>query len=213
MAGAESISFDVPLSLPKCLRCDLVCPGYETCKEPEINWLRNTYEEFYRDKRPKRIFTPYTQRCTETAVSVEFPYEIELQHSLGANLAPLTARALFLARRLRSTVAEINPRLSTWRLGMDLKINKSQLKFIRHSTQGEQVRSTFLHSLVEKTGIFLYQQDQRSMIENIHVFDAFICALTGYLKYRGCVEPRPKNFPENEIWIDVPVANSLSKLR
>ena len=33
------IALDAPLGLPKCLRCDLVCPGHEKCTEPEIRWM------------------------------------------------------------------------------------------------------------------------------------------------------------------------------
>jgi hypothetical protein len=32
----EYLCIDAPLKLPKCIRCKLKCPGYEKCKEPEI---------------------------------------------------------------------------------------------------------------------------------------------------------------------------------
>ena len=33
------VAVDAPLQFPKCVRCELKCPGYEKCKEPEIKWM------------------------------------------------------------------------------------------------------------------------------------------------------------------------------
>jgi hypothetical protein len=58
----ESVAFDVPLQLPKCLRCRLRCPGFEVCDEPEIKWLWKHYRKRNTKKKPKKLFTPYTER-------------------------------------------------------------------------------------------------------------------------------------------------------
>lgn len=202
---AELVAFDVPLSLPKCLRCDLVCPGYETCSEPEIKWFRNFYEHFNKNKKPKRFFTPYTQRCAETYLSVELEEKFDIPHALGSNLAPLTARALFLSRRLKMRSIEVFSKLSIWRIGQHLKVNKSQLRSHKHTVKGEESRKAFLTSLSERMGVFIYQQDLRHLIENNHAFEAFIGAYTGYLSFIGKTEKRPSDFPKDEVWIDFPV--------
>lgn len=202
---AESLAFDVPLSLPKCLRCNLKCPGFDICNEVEIKWLRSTYEKINKKKRPKRFFTPYTQRCTETYFSLLWPDIFELQHAMGSNLAPLVARALYIKRRLSIECIEVIPKLTVWKLGQDLKVNKSLLKFHRHSVRGEESRKAFLEAISEKGGVFIYQQDLKIMQEHFQAFDAFICAYTAYLKFRGQTLKRPNDFPNQEQWIEVPV--------
>jgi hypothetical protein len=51
---------------------------------------------------------------------------------------------------------------------------------------------------------FLYQQDVKTMVENAHAFEAFICGLTAYLQFRGQNELRPKDFPKTASWISFP---------
>ncbi len=61
--GLEAIAFDAPLQLPKCIRCDLVCPGFESCRLPEMRWLWSEHEARAANKRPNKVFTSYTERC------------------------------------------------------------------------------------------------------------------------------------------------------
>jgi hypothetical protein len=201
---AELLAFDVPLTLPKCLRCDLVCPGYEKCQESEIKWFRYFYEKLNKTKKPKRMFTPYTQRCAETFISLELEEKFELQHTLGANIAPLTARALFMSRRLKIPKIEVFPKLSVWRIGQQLKVSKSHLLSHKHAIAGEASRGAFLSALSDRRGVFIYQQDFRHMVENNHAFEAFISAYTAYLSFLGQTEKRPSDFPKEESWIEFP---------
>lgn len=201
---AESVTFDVPLQLPKCVRCQLKCPGYEVCNEAEIKWLRNFYENFNKQKKPKRSFTPYTQRCVDTYLATELEENFEVHHALGSNLAPLTVRARYLARRIKLNFIEAMPKLTIWRLGLQLKISKSHLRFHKHAVGGDESRRVFLTALSEKTGVFIYQQDMKSMIENNHAFEAFICAYTGFLASQKQTEKRPADFPKAESWIQFP---------
>lgn len=201
----ETVAFDSPLSLPKCLTCRLRCPGYETCEQPEIIYMRELYQNNHDKKKPKKMYTPYTQRCVEAFLS-EHESDLDIQHALGANHAPMTARAHFICRRLKVKTIEVFPKLTVWRLGHELRVNKSNLKIYRNSVGGDQSRAIFLQAMVEKLGIFVYQQDLKTMVENFHAFDAFIAAYTGLLKYLKKTEPRPKNFPKSELWIEYPTA-------
>ncbi len=201
---AESLAMDVPLTLPKCISCQLKCPGYEVCTEPEIKWFRSFFEKINLKKRPKRSFTPYTQRCVETYLGAELEEKLEIHHALGSNLAPLTARALYLGRRLKIKKIEVIPKLSIWRMGQKLRVNKSQLRSSKHSVSGEEARRVFLSALTERESIFIYHQDFKMMVENNHAFEAFICAYTGFLSHRGCTESRPAHFPKNEAWVEFP---------
>lgn len=200
----ETLAFDVPLKLPKCLRCRLVCPGYEACPEPEIKWLWQTYEKRNQKRRPKKLFTPYTERCVEVYFASELEEVFHVSHAMGANMAPLLARALFLSRRLAIQTVEVVPKISVWRLGKNLQIVKSQLLSHKHAITGEVTRKLLVDKLVEKQLVFIYEQDRRRLIESASAFDAFICALTALLNFRKQCEPRPKDFPKSEPWVAFP---------
>ncbi len=200
----ESIAFDVPLHLPKCMRCTLKCPGYEVCKEPEILWLWKHYRKRNSKQRPKKLFTPYTERCVEFYMQTELEEVFHPEHALGANLAPLTSRAHYITRRLQVPVLEVYAKLALWRMGMSLGLQKSHLRFHRHAFGGKESRKIILEKLIEKNIAFLYVQDVRAMTENTHSFEAFLCALTAVLSFKKMTEPRPKDFPKSEGWVEIP---------
>lgn len=200
----ESVAFDVPLKLPKCATCVLKCPGYESCTEPEIQWMWKRYRKNAKVKSPPRLFTPYTERCVEQYLQSELEETFHLSHALGANLAPLTARARFLTRRLKKTTIEIYPKLSLWRIGSALNMPKSDLRFHRHWESGHNSRRMILEKMMDRNLAFIYDQDVKILIESPQAFDSFLCALTGLLSYLGHCEPRPKGFPKSESWIEIP---------
>ncbi len=207
----EVIGFNVPLTLPKCLRCRLKCPGYEACQEDEILWLWQHYRKHEAKNRKHKLFTPYTERCVERFVSDQFEdlrnADFQIQHSFGANMAPLLARAFFIRRRLKLKAIEVQPQLSLWRIGHALHIQKSYLRFHKHQIGGSDARMAILKEMVRREIAFLYEQDVRLMVENPNAFDAFICALTGVLKFRGQCEKRPRDFPSGAGWIEIPKEN------
>jgi hypothetical protein len=202
----HTIAFDVPLQLPMCVRCVLKCPGYEKCKVPEIKWMWDLHRKRGKEKKPNKIFTPYTERCAEMYISTALEESFHPSHALGANAAPLTARAHFIRRRLGSKVPMIEtfPKLSLWRIGRALKVSKSYLRFHKHSVEGDEARLHVLKSLIENQIAFIYQQDMKVMVDNSSAFDAFICALTAFLKFQGQCEKPPSAYPKNEAWIEFP---------
>ncbi len=202
--GLEAIAFDVPLKLPVCIPCKLKCPGYEKCSTKELKWMWEHYRKRAKTKRPHKLFTPYTERCAEMYVASELEEPFHPGHALGANAAPLVARAHFISRRLEIPALEFYPKLSVWRIGRNLKINKTQLRYHRHSVDGDEARLSILKSLVDQEIAFIYQQDLRTMVENNSAFEAFIGALTAFLKFRGQTEKPPVGFPKSEGWIEFP---------
>lgn len=206
--NAKIIVLDAPMTLPKCLRCELDCPGFETCQVEEIKWMRTFYQSLPK-KKNKKLFTPYTQRPIDLYLSELEEENLEVQHSLGANLAPLTARSIFLSRRMPIDCIETFPKLAVWRLGLDLKVAKSQLRKYRSSVGGEDARRIFLQALIDKTGLFLYNQDFRLLCENHHAFESLICAYIGTLYLDGKTEKRPEGFPKNEAWVEFPTNKTV----
>ncbi|MES2855614.1 MAG: DUF429 domain-containing protein [Bdellovibrionota bacterium] len=202
--GLESIAFDVPLQLPVCVRCELVCPGAEKCSEQAVVWMGEVHKERSKEKRPNKMFTPYTERAAEIYISNKLEESFHPSHALGANAAPLTARAHYLRRRIKTPMIETYPKLSLWRIGQALDIPKSYLRYHRHAIDSDEARLYILKKLIEKEIAFIYQQDMRVMVENDVAFDAFISALTAFLKYRGQTEKRPPKFPTDEQWIEFP---------
>ena len=81
---------------------------------------------------------------------------------------------------------------------------KSHLRYHKHAVGGDESRRIILHALSTHNVAFVYDADVKLMIENNHAFEAFICALTAYLKFKGMTEERPEGFPKNEDWIDFP---------
>lgn len=199
------IAIDAPLQLPKCIRCTLPrCPGVDSCREVEIKWMREVHRKRDKQKRPNKMFTPYTERAVEVYISHELEEPFHPPHALGANAAPLTARADFLRRRLKTPLIEVYPKLTLWRIGAALNMQKSHLRFHRHAVDSDESRLYILKKLIEKEIAFIYQQDLRVMVENNAAFEAFLGALTAFLKVRGQTERRPPGFPKDESWIEFP---------
>lgn len=203
-APVESVAFDVPLQLPKCLTCRLVCPGYESCDQPELEWMWKQHRAQVKKKSPARLFTPYTERCVEQYLQTELEEPFHLQHAMGSNLAPLTARAQFISRRLKVPCVEVFPKLSLWRIGNALHLPKSQLRFHRHWDTGAESRQLVLNKMMDKNVAFIYDQDVKTLVESPQAFDSLICALTGFLSFLGHCEARPKGFPRRESWVEIP---------
>lgn len=199
------IAVDAPLKLPKCMRCRLVCPGIERCEEPEIKWMWKWHKKRSPEKRPNKIFTAYTERCVEQFIASEIHPEISSDHAFGSNRAPLSARALFLKRRLaQSKMIEVLPKLSVWVLGQEIGVRNSRLLQYKNITEGAEIRQNFLSLWAEEDRCFIYQRDLKTMISDLFVFESFICAYTAYLQHMGECEPRPKGFPSSESWIAYP---------
>ncbi|MEQ1878245.1 MAG: DUF429 domain-containing protein [Bdellovibrionia bacterium] len=205
--GIQWLAIDVPLDLPKCLRCPLKCPGYEKCKEPEIQWMWKQHRDRKESRKNTRLFTPYTQRCAELYFASELEEPFHLPEALGANIAPLTARSLFLQKRLKVPMIEVFPALSFWRLGRALGVPKKLLQTQGRMLRQHEAREQFLNALIEKRVVFVYQQDVQRLAENKDAFNAFLSALTAFLHSRDQCEHRPRGFPEDETWVKFPVEN------
>lgn len=201
----EYMGVDNPWRPPTCFTdCNPACGGYEICKRPHIQWFRDHFKRTQAKKKPAKLFTPYTQRCVENFLLTELEEPFQVSHAMGANSAPLLARAIYFKIRTKCDWMEIFPPLSVWRIGRILNIKKSDLRSYRKSAVGEACRKQILISLQEHDVVFLYKDDVNTMIQSVHAFDAFICAYTLYLKFTKQTEKRPVGFPDYEDWIEFP---------
>lgn len=200
----KMVGMDTPLEFPKCIGCKLKCPGFEVCKEPEVKWMREEYEEAVQSKKNLKWFTPYTQRAVEIYLQRHMEQPYFLHEALGANMAPLTARAHFIQKRLKVPFIEVFPELSYARIGKMLGLEERHFATHGRAFELDEARQAFLNAMMAKKMIFLYQQDIQKLIDNADAFDAFLCGLTAYLSDQGRCEPRPKDFPKNEAWIAIP---------
>lgn len=210
----QSISIDAPLTTPKCIRCRLVCPGAENCKEKEIQWMWQHHEKMDNEKNPNKIFTPYTERCLDQYIATQLEQIFPFDHALGSNRAPLWARTFFLKKRLKNIpLLEVFPKLTTWRVGRELKISKTPLLFYKNSVEGSAHRQTILDKLIDAEWLFIYSQDAKQMVKDVYVFEAVMSGFTGLLEYKKLCEKPPKNFPKNEGWVSFPKIHFSQHLR
>ncbi len=203
----DSLAYDVPFRLPLSLEaCVQGRPSIDEANAPHLKWMWDYTRKLHKKKKPRKLFTPYTQRCVEMYLTTEIEEPFHLPHAMGANAAPLLARSMYLQNILKLPAIEVFPKLSLWRIGRSLQINKNHLRFHKHSFGGDESRRVILQSLSAHNVVFVYDQDIKLMIENNHAFEAFVCALTAFLKFKGLTESRPDGFPEDEDWVEFPKA-------
>jgi predicted nuclease with RNAse H fold len=171
------VCVDAPLTLPPCLRCVVpVCPGQEACVDVEVVEMRRLFGPCTptgRDeRRGKPTLTPYTQRATE--VYLHRRRAILPRETLGQGMGPLTARAAHLGRaladrfRLNENLIEVFPRATLELLGF------------REPYKKRVDRRIEILALIQDLtfGPGVWREECR---KSDHLFDAVICAYTGYL--------------------------------
>jgi predicted nuclease with RNAse H fold len=202
-AGEDAVvCVDAPLTLPPCLRCEVpVCPGQDQCIDPAVVEMRRLFgatESSSRDaRRGKPVLTPYTQRATE--VYLHRRRGILPRETLGQGMGPLTARAAHLMRaladryRLNENLIEVYPRATLELLGFREPYKKRVDRRVEILAQ--------LPDLSFGPGV--WREECR---KSDHVFDAVICAYTGYLWSRDGWQLPPDALPAllRDGWIWVP---------
>jgi hypothetical protein len=181
------LCLDAPLTLPPCLRCTVpVCPGQSACVDPAVVAMRAIVAEAAEAdpelvggrnaRRGKPSVTPYTQRATE--VYLAHRLGIVPREALGQGTGPLAARAAHLARALadrftlNETLLEVYPKGTLAALGFTKPYKK-------HLHERE-TRAHILESLADdlRFGPGVWRE---LCVQSDHLFEAVICAYTGYL--------------------------------
>jgi len=190
-AESATVCVDAPLTLPPCVRCDVACcPGQESCTDAEVVTLRRLLGLGPGcsgvGRRGKPAFTPYTQRATEAYLLRR--RGILPREALGQGMGPLTARASHLVRALadrftlNDSLIEVFPRATLELLGFRDRYKKRVDKRIEILAR--------LRDLSFAPGVWREECRQSD-----HVFDAVICAYTGYLRSRDAWPVSPEVAP------------------
>jgi predicted RNase H-like nuclease len=177
------LAIDAPLSLTACVRCrEPVCPGMDECVDPTVAFFRAhaaARDGAIKGNGKKPLYTPYTQRLTEVLLHAD--QGILPRETLGQGMGPLTARAAHLVRALAGAyelnvnLIEVYPKATIWKLFGE----KTARTYKRHHAQAAVRLANVLSRLPGLS--FGPGQWRESGIQNDHLFDAVICAYTGYL--------------------------------
>jgi hypothetical protein len=137
-------------------------------------------------------------------LATELEESFVLQHAMGANCAPLLARAMFVQRRFKTKCIEVFPKLSIWRIGRSLQVMKSHLLFHRHSVGGDESRRAILSALSSHNIAFVYDQDVKLMIENRSTSETFCqsppVTRTENLWHTQQTSPLPQSLHSGACW-------------
>jgi len=200
-AEGAMVCVDAPLTLPPCLRCaEPVCPGQEACIDAEVVAMRALVTIGPADKRDcrrgKPTITPYTQRATDLYLRKR---GLLARETLGQGMGPLAARAAHMVRalapqfRLNDNLIEVYPRatleLSGFREPYKKRVDR---------------RIDILAALPDLSfGPGVWREECR---QSDHVFDAVLCAYTGYLRDRDGwqISPLAADQIDPQGWIWVP---------
>jgi predicted RNase H-like nuclease len=205
--GDETLlCIDAPLTLPPCLRCTVpVCPGQESCVDASVVEMRALAVEASRlgdragdrlsdrdARRGKPPITPYTQRATEIHLACRAG--IVAREGLGQGTGPLAARASHLVRALadrftlNENLIEVYPRATLALIGLGLPFKKH----LREREGRARILDALSDELRFGPGIW-----RERCVQSDHLFEAVICAFTGFLWARdGWTLPAGADGPE-----------------
>jgi hypothetical protein len=181
------LCLDAPLTLPPCLRCTVpVCPGQSACVDPAVVAMRAIAAEAAaadpelaggrNGRRGKPSVTPYTQRATE--IYLAHRLGIVPREALGQGTGPLAARAAHLMRALadrftlNETLLEVYPKGTLAALGFQ----RPYKKHLHERETRAEVLERLAGDLRFGPGVW-----RELCVQSDHLFEAVICAYTGYL--------------------------------
>jgi hypothetical protein len=208
--GDETLlCIDAPLTLPPCLRCQVtVCPGQEACVDPGVVEMQRLAHRPGADRdgrRGKPPITPYTQRVTELHLMHE--RGLTPREALGQGTGPLAARAAHLTRaladrfRLNDNLIEVTPKGTLTALGF----TRPYKKHLHEREMRASVLDALSGDLRFGPGVW-----RELCVQSDHLFDAVICAYTGFLWARDGWTERDRGSQEFQRagWIWVPPADA-----
>jgi Protein of unknown function (DUF429) len=199
------LCLDAPLTLPPCLRCQVpVCPGQQSCVDPAVVTMRAIVADATaaaaaaepdfgsgpsgrNGRRGKPPVTPYTQRVTE--LHLAHRQGIVPREALGQSTGPLAARAAHLTRALadrftlNQNLVEVSPKATL----AALRLARPYKKHLHERETRARILEALSGDLRFGPGVW-----RELCIQSDHLFEAVICAFTGYLWARDAWAAPPE---------------------
>lgn len=213
--AARTVAVNSPLSLPPCIGCVMPeCPGISRCVVPEVEYMRHVATQT--DVRQEKMPTPYTQRAADVylrqLIAKGLPVAIDVDETLGASNAPLTARFQYLRSHLpKQSFIEVNSKITTARLADWFGFSSRELRRYRGMEHGLLNRVFLLQKMEKKQRdlpgiphLFLYETDMQLLAASIHAFDAFMAAMVCVYNFEKLTEVEPDEFAGNFNFITLP---------
>lgn len=160
LGGANVFCIDAALTLPPCLNCPESCSGMLPCNSTSTQLMRKIWEDRKNVDKRLRPPHPYMDRYFEVYARSTFDHpgfsgSFEVEAALGSNRAPLTARAISIARGLKhqypkALIIETNSIISAlgWALNSGYKI--ASLLELKSTESGSSARAGLLKKIEQK---------------------------------------------------------------
>jgi hypothetical protein len=196
LGHADIMVIDAPLTLPPCTPCQQTdCQGINSCSQVCV---KNMHEEWMQlrslDERKVRTPQPYVDRYFEFFARNRFNHPAlagahEFDSCLSSGRAPLTARAQFIAHKIRSKhpktlVIETNSTVAALGWSLSSGHRPRRMENLRRELEQPEHRKTILtrfehrHMALRSAG--LHAMLYKEFAEHHETFLAAICALTGW---------------------------------
>ncbi len=183
-----AIGVDAPLSLPTCLTCQRVCPGFTNCEVDSMRWMREEAVRAF----GTRLAAPYTQRPIDLLLRARWN---SAEESMGAGRAPLAVRLQYLRKHFHAPLLEVHPRLALQGLAEWFSLSAREVRRARDVEDGAENRLRILekisapptHSALPH--LFLYDSDLETFAQDINAFDALLCAWMALMDSLQLLEP------------------------
>jgi hypothetical protein len=193
----KGLTINAPLTLPP-----LFAQDTRSSLLREVVWMKKIWSRIKPRPRP---FEPYLQRPVEIYLKYMTQEKFLASDALGSNLAPLTARAHYLQKKLPKPIFESVPRFALQRIVIALGLSKNLYRDYTDVDKGLATREALLTGLLKKVPqLFIYDRDFEHMVQHPSQLNAFVLCLCGYLNGRGLCEKAPKSFPRSAGWTLLP---------
>jgi hypothetical protein len=193
----KALTINAPLTLPPYFARES-----KPASHPEVLWMKKIWGRLKPRPRP---FEPYLQRPVEIYLKYMTQERFLANDALGSNLAPLTARAHFLAKQFPNPTYESVPRFALQRIVIALGLPKNLFRDYTDIDKGLATREALLTGLIKKVPqLFIYDKDFDHMVQHPSQLHAFVLCLCGYLNAKGLCEKAPKSFPRSAGWTLLP---------
>lgn len=207
IGSADVFCIDAPLSLPPCMTCSCEKSSEAGCQSEVVTLMRDEWELRKQEHKGKiRPLQPYLDRFFEVHArrafeSPELGVGFEFDAVMGSGRAPLTARAIHLARELerlypKAIILETNSPASLFGWAAKVAYNLPRSVDVKHGNEGRAARAGLFRKLeqsrIATRSAMLHQGLVDEIASHYETFCASICALSAWGFLNGDVHFIPE---------------------